>query len=105
MYEDTPNQCQTKLDIAIGYLHDLSSTEKNSFKTSNDYVIKTARERLEAWALNQGKTIDYTNGALTRGIIPTINNVDNNLILIIVIASVIGLSCIGCYFFYRRKEQ
>lgn len=105
MYEDTPNQCQTKLDIAIGYLHDLSSTEKNSFKTSNDYVIKTARERLEAWALNQGKTIDYTNGALTRSINPFIENIDSNSVYIIIIVGVAALSTIGCYFFLRRKEH
>ena len=105
MYEDTNNQCLTKLNTAISYLHDLSSTEKTTFKTSNDYVISTARERLEAWALNQGKTIDYTNGALTRSINPFIENIDSNSIYIIIIVGVAALSTIGCYFFLRRKEH
>jgi len=64
MYEDTQNQCTSKLELAMVDLNKMSSDERSLFENSDDYVISTARERLEAWAKNQGKTIDYTNGKL-----------------------------------------
>ena len=62
MYEDTINQCTTKFDVAVSYFNNMSSSERTTFMTSNDYVISCARERLEAWAANQGKQIVYSNG-------------------------------------------
>lgn len=62
MYEDTINQCTTKFDVAVSYFNNMSSSERTTFMTSNDYVISCARERLEAWATNQGKQIVYSNG-------------------------------------------
>ena len=32
-----------------------------SFMTSNDYVIKCARERIQAWARNQNKEFELNN--------------------------------------------
>ncbi len=57
MYEDTTNQCNSKTDVAIGYFNNLSTSEKSTFMTSDDYVISTARERFNAWLRNQGKSI------------------------------------------------
>ena len=65
MFEDTINQCNTKLDIAIDKLNSMSSTDKNTFSTSSDYVIATARERIEAWARNQGVELKYENSNFT----------------------------------------
>ncbi len=62
MYEDTNNQCLTKLDTAIEYFNGLTVSERNTFMTSDDYVIAAARERLEAWATNQGKMIIHIDG-------------------------------------------
>lgn len=50
MINDTSNQCKTKLTIAIDKLNSLSVAEKDLFNSSSDYVISTARNRLEAWA-------------------------------------------------------
>ena len=57
MYEDTANQCLTKLNDVLLKLNNMSNEEKETFHTSNDYVIATARERLEAWARHEGKTL------------------------------------------------
>lgn len=111
MYEDTNNQCTTKLNTAITYLNNLSSTELNTFKTSTDYVIATARERLEAWARNQGKTIDYSGGAthvvlksgrfLTNSVITE----DSSISLILIITSALTVSAVLGYFLLKRKKQ
>lgn len=62
MYEDTDNQCLTKFDVAKGYFEGLSSSERNVFMTSTDYVVENARARLYAWAANTGNTISSNNG-------------------------------------------
>ena len=97
MYEDTENQCTFKLNVAIGYLQGLSSDNRNTFATSDDYVVSTARERLEAWALNQGKEINYTTGELvskSNKVSYGLNDNDSSAAIIIVVASmsVVSLS-------------
>lgn len=63
MYEDTNNQCNTKLDQAITKLNTMSETEKDLFWTpGNNYVIATAKTRLQAWATSKGKTLTYEDG-------------------------------------------
>ena len=57
MFEDTYGQCVNKLDPVLNKLNSMSSADKNTFWTSNEYVISTARERLIAWALHEGKTL------------------------------------------------
>ena len=110
MFEDTNNQCTTKLNIAIGYLNGASSAEKSTFQTSNDYVIQTARTRLEAWAANQGKTINYSgsNIVLQSRVFVNIASLTgeqiNGVALTIIISTITALS-IGGYFFFRRKKQ
>ena len=63
MYQDTDNQCVTKLPLAIEKLNTMSSANKSLFWTSEDYVIATARERLLAWARHEGMELTYTNEA------------------------------------------
>ncbi len=109
MYTDTENQCNQKLDIATGYLSNLSSTELNTFKTSSDYVIATARTRLEAWATSKGKTINYTYGHVVANVVrvPLINSDRESInnIVLIVLSSLGAVSIIGTYFFVRKRKE
>ena len=106
MYEDTNDQCTTKFNTAIGYLGDMSSSDRTTFASSSDYVIATARERLEAWARHLGKTIDYSNGTVSGAkTIDVINGGLSTPILILIVASAVGAISIGGYFFLRRKEK
>lgn len=109
MYEDTNNQCVSKLTTAISYINNCSSSELTTFQTSTDLVISTARERLEAWARNQGKSIDYSStGAVA---LKSINNklftsidesIDNTLIVIICSISIASL--FSMYLIIRKKK-
>ena len=109
MYEDTENQCNTKLDIAIGYLNSLSESELTTFQSSDDYVIATARERLEAWAASKGKTIIYTYGnvvanSLSLPLFDFANeSISNTLIIVLSSLGVVGL--IGSYFYIRKRKE
>ena len=107
MYEDTNNQCTTKLSEAIDKLNTMSETEKNSFWTSNSYVVSTARERLLAWATHEGKELTYSDGVFqisnSRNI-SSISDQTNNSLLIMVI-SIFGLTAVGGFFFLKRKKE
>lgn len=106
MYADTPNQCTSKLTTAMGYFQNLPAIYKSKFHDSNDYVISTARTRLEAWAANQGKVINYTNGTLSNGsnVLETVG-IKNNTAIIVIIVSLLGVGAVGGYFFIRRKTK
>lgn len=107
MYEDTTNQCTTKLDTAIGYLAGLSSTERSTFSTSTDYVVSTAKERLDAWALNQGKQVNYENGELVnRSNMLSIVNLqteNNSPFILIVLLTTCGFTVTLLYL--KRKRH
>lgn len=105
MYEDTNNQCTTKFNTAVGYLQSMSNSERSTFETSDDYVISTARERLEAWARHLGKTINYSDGSVSG--IKQFNIAESGLstpVIILVVISSIGIISIGAYFFLRRRK-
>ena len=106
MFEDTNNQCKTKLYTAIGYLGNLNPTDLSTFASSPDYVISTARTRLNAWALHEGKTINYANATLSNRSSLTIfeNTQNNNATTMIIIVSLLGVTSIGFYLYIRRKE-
>lgn len=106
MFEDTNNQCETKLNIAIGYLQNMSSSEKDTFQNSSDYVIATARERLEAWATNQGKTINYSTGALQSSINGIGLNLSDDVFTTIVIVSSLLTGCaVSLIIYFKRKKR
>ena len=110
MYEDTINQCTSKLSTALGYLSDLSSTDLATFQESTDYVISTARTRLEAWARNQGKSITYTVGEVTANsnpVLTILNNQQTNLttIIIAILVGAISLGSISVYIYLRRRRS
>ncbi len=110
MYEDTNNQCTTKLSTAIGYLSSLSSSELTTFQTSSSYVIATARERLEAWARNQGKTINYDAGdvslsAPTPVLIKTMKYDDSKDMMIAIVISMAVITLAGTFIIYKKKKR
>lgn len=109
MYEDTINQCTSKLSTALDYLSDLSSSDLATFQESTDYVISTARTRLEAWARNQGKSITYTVGEVSANsnpVLTILNNQQTNLTTIIaILAGVISLGSISAYIYLRHRRR
>lgn len=105
MYEDTNNQCVSKLPTALGYYKNLSSSEKTTFQTSSDYVISTARTRLEAWASSQGKSVDYSTGELnSKAIIlnPFIGDNDSTSLIVIIAFSSVG--SLAVLLFIKKKR-
>ena len=108
MFEDTENQCTTKLDIAIEYLNNMSTADKQTFMTSNDYVISTARERLNAWATSQGKVISLNNGnytVITANVINDSTIVDNKVLFIVSITVVVELLAFTSFIYFKRKKR
>lgn len=109
MINDTDNQCKTKLGIAIDKLNSLSVIEKDLFNSSSDYVISTARNRLEAWARSEGKVLTYNEGVYAtnaNNIDRYINNIDTNIsllahLLVFSIGSVIFSTCL----ILRKKKK
>ena len=110
MYEDTNNQCVSKLTTAISYLNNCSSSELNTFKTSNDYVISTARERLEAWARNQGVSLDYSSTgnvslkAIKNTLLTSVNEQFNDTLLVI-ITSIGVVSLFGLFIVIKKRKK
>ena len=108
MFEDTDNQCTTKFSVAKNRFEQMSTSERNTFMTSDDYVISTARTRLQAWANYLGKTITYSNNDYLisnnnyLSLMLRING--NSAISIIVIVSILGIGTIACYFFIKRRK-
>ena len=110
MYEDTNNQCPAKTTVAIGYFEGLSSEERTTFMTSNDYVIYTARERFNAWLANQGKSIslinsDYVINANNKLAINIFNNETHTDTFIIILVSVISLLTVGGFIYLHKKKE
>lgn len=109
MYEDTNNQCTSKLDIAITYFNNMSKDERLLFMTSNDYVISTARERLEAWAINQGKQIIYTNDAYViesvKNALTVFDKTTKHSIYLVAIISALSILSITSYLIYKKKKE
>ena len=110
MYEDTNNQCKTKLTTAIGYLNNLSNSDRADFLSeSTDYCVVQARARLNAWAASQGKTITTTVNGVELTNNPNIqfivNNENNNTFIVLIIISMVGISSIGACLYIRKKRS
>ena len=108
MFEDTEGQCTSKTDSAICIFGNMPTSAKSTFMTSDDYVISTARERLEAWLLNQGKQISQSGGdyvVTTKNSVTSYNQDNNHIYLIIAISGVISISVLGFYFLLKKKKN
>ena len=109
MYEDTNGQCTTKLDVAVSKLNTMTSADKSTFWTSNDYVIATARERLLAWAAHEHKTLTLTEG----NFVLSSNNslsifkqmTSDNTATIVIIISLVTITAFGAFLFIRKKKE
>ena len=110
MYEDTNNQCTSKFNTAKGYFENLSTSGRATFMTSDEYVISTARERLQAWARHEGQTIALSNGDYvitnaSRISILNMNESNNTTFVVIMIVSLSFVGVAGFYILKKRKEQ
>ncbi len=113
MYADTDNQCKTKLDVAQGYFEDLSASEQETFMSSNDYVIASARARLIAWATHEGKTITtdsngkyvISNSIKMTGFGQTELSDNNSIIILFVICSLGAGALSVCYLLKKKKRS
>ena len=112
MYADTNNQCTSKFSVAIGYFESMNKSERSAFMTSNDYVISTARERLEAWAAHLGKQITYSNNdyivtdAQNYLLFDTISSIkENNTLFFVVIGLLTGVTSVGAFILIKRRKQ
>lgn len=106
MFEDSNNQCVSKLPIALDYYKNLSASGKSEFQTSDDYVISTARERLNAWAVAQGKTINYSSGELSnKAVMFGFNVATENGTTIIVIVGLISTASLTMLLFIKKKRM
>ncbi|MBR0294978.1 MAG: endonuclease [Bacilli bacterium] len=109
MFEDTNNQCTSKLNPAIILFNNMSSSSRLAFMTSNNYVIENARLRFEAWALNQGKEVVLSNGDYIvrnrsySNLISKITETDTSYTIIIVV-SLISIASISLYFYINKKH-
>ena len=110
MYEDASGQCVSKFNIAKGYFEDLSKAQRTEFMTSNDYVVSTARTRLEAWANSLGKVITLSNGdyVISNSKNSTLNvlNVNNKNVPVyaMIVALAFGSGTIICLFIIKRRR-
>ena len=109
MFEDTEGQCISKFDTASDYFSDMPKAQRLLFMTSDNFVISTARERFEAWALNQGKTINYTGSDYvisSNSISPVLKESDQSTVIVVVSISAISLLAIGMFLLkYKKKED
>lgn len=110
MINDTVNQCKTKLGIAIDKLNSLSATEKDLFNSSTNYVISTARNRLEAWTRNEGRVLTYNEGlyaANVNNIDRFISNADANISLLIhlLVFSIGSVTFSTCFILRKKKKE
>lgn len=110
MYEDTNNQCKSKLSTATAYFNGLTSSQREIFMTSDDYVVMTARERLEAWARHEGKTIEYVDGDYvvtnTNNFTAPLTKTDSQITMFLIVTiSVLGIISVGVFLHVRKKKE
>ena len=110
MYEDTANQCSTKFDEASILFENMDVSNRNIFMTSSNYVLSEARDRLEAWALNQGKSIIHINGDYviqSNGKVYTVPEQRDMNNATIIVAFIVAVSFVsgGFYFYLSHKEE
>ena len=106
MFEDTNNQCLTKLNTAIEYFEGLSDSQKEAFMTSDDYVISTARERFQAWLKNQDKVInlDYSISSAEHIEYLSAEENDTNFVIILAVLLTSTLTFMACLVIKKRKS-
>ena len=109
MINDTEGQCTTKLSQAITKLNSMSTSEKSTFSSSDDYAIAAARTRLEAWATHEGKTLTFANGVYSLDAIKTsfiANEInDNSSLPILIFCFITLISGASAYCFIKKRYE
>ena len=109
MYSDTEGQCVNNFDTAEGYFSGLTTDERYTFMTSDDYVISCARERLLAWATHLGKSINIVDGDyVINDSIPMQNigsEIDSNEVSIVLIFIIVSCASVGSAFYIFKKKR
>ena len=99
---DTEGQCVTRFADYKETVLNFTTDELNKFQTSTFGDIPAARARYLAWAAALGENPDTAG---TIGSARVINATSNsNQILTVTLISLLGLTSIAAYFFYRRKK-
>lgn len=108
MFEDTANQCNTKLPTALDWFQNkITKAERNTLMTSEDYVYTCARNRLCAWATEKGKSIvkqndDYVVNGAGKDLSPLENK--SIIIPVVSILGAITVTIVGIYIFKKKKK-
>lgn len=110
MFEDTNNQCLTKLNLAIEKLNTMSTVDKNTFLSSTDYVVSTARERLIAWAHHEGKELVLSNGSFValnakQRVVNLQDGPSNITFTNLILLSAVSLLSVVTYLKFKRKKS
>ena len=111
MFEDTTNQCDTKLDVAIKVFNHLDSEDKEAFLVSStDYCVVTARERFNAWLKAKGMSISGSNGdyvisSRNSNILGMVNKEEIITLSTIIIISGIVFSSLVSYFVIKKRKE
>ncbi len=109
MFEDTPDQCSSKFEIAKNYFETMTTTGRTTFMTSNDYVIYNARSRLQAWATHLGKEITYVNGDYVvadakRTIYLAKDSNSKTTFVVVLLSTISAASMVTCILIKRKKQ-
>ena len=110
MYEDTVGQCENgKFAVAKSLFESMSKADRQTFMTSDDYVISTARERFVAWANHLGKTIEYVDGdyivnanaSMNRNVV----DASDDTAIMIIVVSLFTISLFGTILLIKKKKM
>lgn len=86
----------------------LNETDKVAFFNESNTQYEAARLRLSAWAAANGESFNTTDKILKLNselsIMHIVDKNSNSSIAIIIIASLVGLTTIGGYFFLKKKR-
>ena len=108
MFEDTENQCLSKYDEAKELFLALPSDMRATFMTSSDYVIASARERLQAWAAHEGEAIIFVNGDYAMSssglFVSSMKKEQGDSALPIILIALLGAGLGGAYLLLRRRK-
>lgn len=106
MFEDNDGQCVDKFDDAENYFNSLTLDERALFMESSDFVIKTARTRLIAWANYLGKQIEYNSDDYLITPMKLSNNVfgDDDDIIFIIAFTISSLFLTFIHISYKKAK-
>ncbi len=101
IYEDVTDQCDYKFEWVKKYVLELSTTDLEMFKNTNDEYLNVARERYEAWAAHLGQN-PYSVGAAVNSVV--FNQDTMNMILIVSILAISSISLISYVVLSKKRS-